>query len=142
MLEWALILRLTQEFLFIFTNYGLGLIGMNFSSYLLVSLPVLAFTACGYVLTIAGIFGGDGNIYGREPALLRLRSYWEGSSLNEGEEVQTELFNQEEDRSTVWSITGLTQAIRKSLQSDFPVVWKGRNLKSPGTEQADTDIFY
>ena len=66
---------------------------------------------------------GDGNIYGREPALLRLRSYWEGSYLNEGEEVQTELFNQEEDRSTVWSITGLTQAIRKSLQSDFPVVW-------------------
>lgn len=66
---------------------------------------------------------GDGNIYGREPALLRLRSYWEGSYLNEGEEVQTELFNQEEDRSTVWSIRGLTQAIRKSLQSDFPVVW-------------------
>ena len=58
MLEWALILRLTPGVPFIFTNYGLGLIAMNFSSYLLVSLPVLAFTACGYVLTIAGIFGG------------------------------------------------------------------------------------
>lgn len=37
--------------------------------------------------------------------------------------MQTELFEEEEDRSTVWSITGLTQAIRKSLQSQFPVVW-------------------
>ena len=58
LLEWSIILRLTPGVPFIFTNYGLGLIGMNFSSYLLVSLPVLAFTACGYVLTIAGIFGG------------------------------------------------------------------------------------
>ena len=37
--------------------------------------------------------------------------------------MQTELFEEEEDQSTVWSITGLTQAIRKSLQSQFPVVW-------------------
>ncbi|MEL0098368.1 MAG: exodeoxyribonuclease VII large subunit [Opitutae bacterium] len=37
--------------------------------------------------------------------------------------MQTELFNQEETRSTVWSVTGLTQAIHKSLQSDFPFVW-------------------
>ena len=47
--------------------------------------------------------------------------------------MQTELFEEEEDKSTVWSITGLTQAIRKSLQSQFPVVW-GRgeisNLRS------------
>lgn len=48
---------------------------------------------------------------------------WEGLSLKERERVQTELFEQEEDRSTVWSITGLTQAIRKSLQTQFPVVW-------------------
>lgn len=59
MLEWALILRLTPGVPFIFSNYGLGLIGMNFSPYLLVSLPVLAFTACGYVLAFAGIFGGE-----------------------------------------------------------------------------------
>lgn len=58
-LEWALILRLTPGVPFIFSNYGLGLIGMNFSPYLLVSLPVLAFTACGYVLAFAGIFGGE-----------------------------------------------------------------------------------
>ena len=37
--------------------------------------------------------------------------------------MQTELFEEEEDQSAVWSITGLTQAIRKSLQSQFPVVW-------------------
>jgi len=37
--------------------------------------------------------------------------------------MQTELFEQEEDRSTVWTITGLTQEIRKSLQKEFPVVW-------------------
>ena len=58
MLEWALILRLTPGVPFIFTNYGLGLIGMGFSSYLAVSLPVIAFTGCGYVLAFAGIFGG------------------------------------------------------------------------------------
>ena len=59
MLEWALILRLTPGVPFIFTNYGLGLIGMKFSLYLTISLPILAFTACGYVLAFAGIFGGE-----------------------------------------------------------------------------------
>lgn len=37
--------------------------------------------------------------------------------------MQTELFSEEEDRSEIWSITGITQAIRKSLQTQFPVVW-------------------
>jgi exodeoxyribonuclease VII large subunit len=37
--------------------------------------------------------------------------------------MQTELFEQEEDHSTIWSITSLTQAIHKSLQSQFPIVW-------------------
>ena len=59
MMEWALILRLTPGVPFIFTNYALGLLGMAFSPYLIVSLPVLAFTACGYVLAFAGIFGGE-----------------------------------------------------------------------------------
>ncbi len=59
LLEWALILRLTPGVPFIFTNYGLGLLGMKFSPYLLISLPVLVFTACGYVLAFAGIFGGE-----------------------------------------------------------------------------------
>jgi len=59
MLEWALILRLTPGVPFIFTNYGLGLLRMPFLLYLLVSLPVLGFTACGYVLAFAGIFGGE-----------------------------------------------------------------------------------
>lgn len=59
MLEWALILRLTPGVPFIFTNYGLGLLRMSFHQYLLISLPILAFTACGYVLAFAGIFGGE-----------------------------------------------------------------------------------
>ena len=37
--------------------------------------------------------------------------------------MQTELFDQADDHSAIWSISGLTQAIRKSLQSEFPVVW-------------------
>lgn len=37
--------------------------------------------------------------------------------------MQTELFEHEEDRSEIWSITKLTQAIRKSLQSEFSVIW-------------------
>jgi exodeoxyribonuclease VII large subunit len=43
--------------------------------------------------------------------------------LNGSETMQTELFSEEEDRSEIWSITGITQAIRKSLQTQFPVVW-------------------
>ena len=58
-LVWAIILRLTPGMPFIFTNYALGLIRMPFIRYFLVSTPVLAFTAGGYVLTFAGIFGGD-----------------------------------------------------------------------------------
>ena len=58
-LVWAIILRLTPGVPFIFTNYALGLIRMPFTRYFLVSTPVLVFTAGGYVLTFAGIFGGD-----------------------------------------------------------------------------------
>ena len=43
--------------------------------------------------------------------------------LKEKQKVQTELFEQQEDRSFVWSISGITQAIRKSLETEFPVVW-------------------
>ena len=57
--QWALVLRLTPGVPFIFTNYGLGLLKMPFLTYLLVSIPVLAFTGCGYVLAFAGIFGGN-----------------------------------------------------------------------------------
>lgn len=59
LIEWALILRLTPGVPFILTNYGLGLFRMPFASYLTVSLPILAFTACGYVLAFAGVFGGQ-----------------------------------------------------------------------------------
>ena len=59
LVQWALVLRLTPGVPFIFTNYGLGLLRMSFSTYLFVSIPVLAFTGCGYVLAFAGIFGGD-----------------------------------------------------------------------------------
>ena len=37
--------------------------------------------------------------------------------------MQTELFEEAEDHSSVWTITSLTQAIRKSLRNHFPVVW-------------------
>ena len=37
--------------------------------------------------------------------------------------MQTELFEQEEDRSEIWSVTEITQAIHKSLQHQFPVLW-------------------
>ena len=56
---WALILRLTPGVPFIFTNYALGLIRMPFWRYFIISAPVLSITAGGYVLTFAGIFGGD-----------------------------------------------------------------------------------
>lgn len=59
MTEWALILRLTPGVPFIFSNYGLGLIGMNFVPYLLISVPIISITACGYVLAFAGLFGGE-----------------------------------------------------------------------------------
>jgi len=59
LLQWALILRLTPGVPFIFTNYGLALLAMPFLPYLIVSIPVLAFTGCGYVLAFAGIFGGN-----------------------------------------------------------------------------------
>jgi len=59
LMQWALILRLTPGVPFIFTNYGLALLKMPFLPYLIVSIPVLAFTGCGYVLAFAGIFGGN-----------------------------------------------------------------------------------
>jgi len=37
--------------------------------------------------------------------------------------VQTELFEKEEDHSEIWSVTEITQAIHKSLQHQFPVLW-------------------
>jgi uncharacterized membrane protein YdjX (TVP38/TMEM64 family) len=57
--QWALILRLTPGVPFIFTNYILGILKMPFRSYLLISLPILSITSCGYVLIFAGFFGGE-----------------------------------------------------------------------------------
>jgi len=37
--------------------------------------------------------------------------------------MQTELFDQSEDHSSIWSISGLTREIKKSLQSQFSIVW-------------------
>ncbi len=57
--QWAIILRLTPGIPFIFTNYALGLLKIPFSKYLLVSIPIVAITDCGFVLASAGIFGGS-----------------------------------------------------------------------------------
>ena len=58
LLQWALILRLTPGIPFIFTNYALGLLKMPFIKYLIVSVPIIAITDCGFILATAGIFGG------------------------------------------------------------------------------------
>ena len=59
LLQWALILRLTPGVPFIFSNYGLGILKMPFSQYMLISIPIIGCTACGYVLAFTGIFGGN-----------------------------------------------------------------------------------
>ena len=59
LLEWSIILRLTPGVPFIFSNYALGMFKMPFKQYLLISIPVLTVTACGYVLAFAGFFGGE-----------------------------------------------------------------------------------
>jgi len=58
LLEWAVILRLTPGVPFIFSNYILGLLKMPFGKYLLVSVPIISITDCGFILASAGIFGG------------------------------------------------------------------------------------
>lgn len=85
--------------------------------------PSSPLRAVDMFLPLPEFLEANGSIYGLEPALLGSPFYWEGLSLKERERVQTELFEQEEDRSTVWSITGLTQEIRKSLQTKFPIIW-------------------
>ncbi|MDG1138471.1 MAG: hypothetical protein P8N49_03000 [Opitutales bacterium] len=59
LVHWALILRLTPGVPFIFSNYGLGILQMPFLKYLILSVPIIGVTACGYVLAFAGIFSGD-----------------------------------------------------------------------------------
>ena len=57
--QWAIVLRLTPGVPFIFSNYGLGILKMPFVQYLVVSVPIIGCTACGYVLAFTGIFGGN-----------------------------------------------------------------------------------
>ncbi len=59
LIQWALILRLTPGVPFIFSNYGLGILQMPFLQYLVISVPIIGVTSCGYVLAFAGIFSGD-----------------------------------------------------------------------------------
>ena len=59
LLQWAIVLRLTPGMPFVFSNYGLGILRMPFHSYLLVSIPIICITGCGYILAFAGIFGGN-----------------------------------------------------------------------------------
>ena len=58
LIQWATILRLTPGVPFIFSNYILGLLKMPFFKYLLVSVPIITITDCGFILASAGIFGG------------------------------------------------------------------------------------
>ncbi|MBT7651419.1 MAG: hypothetical protein HN553_10625 [Opitutae bacterium] len=58
LLEWGVILRLTPGVPFIFSNYILGLLKMPFGKYLLVSVPIISITDCGFIFASAGIFGG------------------------------------------------------------------------------------
>ncbi len=55
--------------------------------------------------------------------------------------MQTELFEEEEDRSSIWSITGLTQAIRKSLQTKFPIVWVRGEISNLRTQSSGHSYF-
>lgn len=55
--------------------------------------------------------------------------------------MQTELFDQEEDRSSIWSITGLTNAIRKSLQAEFPIVWVRGEISNLRTQASGHRYF-
>ena len=59
LIQWATILRLTPGVPFIFSNYILGLLKMPFFKYLLVSVPIITITDCGFILASAGIFGGS-----------------------------------------------------------------------------------
>lgn len=55
--------------------------------------------------------------------------------------MQTELFEQAEDHSAVWSITELTQAIRKSLQSQFPLIWVRGEVSNLRTQASGHRYF-
>ncbi len=59
LLQWSVIFRLTPGVPFIFSNYTLGLLKMPFVKYLLVSIPIISITDCGFILASAGIFGGN-----------------------------------------------------------------------------------
>ena len=59
LIQWATILRLTPGVPFIFSNYILGLLKMPFIKYLLVSVPIVTISDCGFILASAGIFGSD-----------------------------------------------------------------------------------
>lgn len=59
LLQWSIILRLTPGIPFIFSNYILGLLKMPFSKYLLISIPIITITDCGFILATAGIFSSS-----------------------------------------------------------------------------------
>ena len=55
--------------------------------------------------------------------------------------MQTELFDCEEDRSEIWSITRLTQAIRKSLQSEFSGIWVRGEISNLRSQESGHRYF-
>ena len=81
---------------FIFTNYTLGLLGMTFTHYLAISFPVLTFTACGYVLAFAGIFG-ENEVPLDGVCVIIITILLGRFALKHREKVQTELFDQAQD---------------------------------------------
>ena len=58
-LEWALILRLTPGVPFIFSNYGLGLLGMAYIPYMMVSFPILHLLHADMFSPSPEFFGGE-----------------------------------------------------------------------------------
>ena len=83
----------------------------------------------------------NGYIYGQVLVSLPFLYYWVDLWSNIREKVQTELFEAEEDRSSVWTVTGLTQAIKKSLQNQFPVLWIRGEISNLRTQSSGHRYF-
>ena len=130
--QWALILRLAPGVPFIFTNYILGILKMPFRSYLLISLPILSLTSCGYVLIFAGVFGGEKVeesaerwAYALGGVGLVVAMTLLGRIISRKRLMQTDLFEQHEDRSEVWQVSDLTRKSKDFCIRSFPYFGSG-----------------
>ena len=94
---------------------------MPFVKYLLVSVPIVTISDCGFILASAGIFGSDWKYIWSGLSILIIIAVV--GKLLTTKKNATDLFENNLDSSDILTVSQLTREIKGLLERNFPPLW-------------------